>query len=430
MAPLVAVLADPERRGEHTLAKRILVRLGSGAVPPLVAVLESSDAALKTQVVEVLGAMQAKDAVASLLIPLVSPDSTPQLRAMTAAAIARISGRAPDTGEALALLEHAAQRELALSRNERGDGPPTVVVWHWDDQQKQSVPALYNETAAHLASAVRLAAHLYELDPESAERRRLYVTALLQAAKLAGGLDNPLATGEGTPYAQAAAFGPRVIENVLAGAMAEGYTPAATAAAQILGDTGSLDLLSRSGKTPSTLVRAARAADRRLRFAATAAILQLAPTEPFAGSSYITQSLGYFANSYGVPRILIAHPLSSEGGKLAGLAAAMGYDADVATTGRQAYELAVASPDYEVILIHSAINRPAVDELLAQLRRDTRTAKLPVGLIAPLNDMERIQRFAPGGRADGLSATAERGGNETVRGRPAGRRRAFARVDQ
>ncbi len=394
VAPLVAVLADPARRGEHALAKRILVRLGKDAVGPLVAVLESPDAALKTQVVEVLGAMQAEDAVASLLIPLVSPDSPPALRSMTAAALAHISGRAPDNAEALGLLEHAARRELALSRDQRGDGPPSVEVWYWDDKLKQSVPVWYNPTGAHLASAVRLAAHLYELDPQSTERRRLYLTALLQAAKLGGGLDNPLVTGEGTPYAQAAAFGPRVVEDVLAGAMAGGYIPAATAAAQILGDIGSLDLVTRGGTSPSTLVKAAHHSDRRLRFAATAAIMKLGPREPFAGSSYVTQSLGYFANSYGVPRMLIAHPLSAEGGKLAGLAAAMGYEADVATTGRQAYELAVASPDYEVMLIHSAINRPALDELLAQLRRDSRTSKLPVGLIAPLNDMERIGSFA------------------------------------
>ncbi len=52
--------------------------------------------------------------------------------------------------------------------------------------------------------------------------------------------------------------------------------------------------------------------------------------------------------------------------------------------------MAVKSPDYEFILIHSAIDKPAADELLAQLRRDRRTSLLPVGFIAPLEDLPRV----------------------------------------
>jgi hypothetical protein len=227
------------------------------------------------------------------------------------------------------------------------------------------------------------------------------LTALLQAAKLRYGLDKPLPTGPGTVYAIAAGHGAQAIEDVLIHAMAEGYIPAATAAAEILGDVGTPELLAHGGATPSALARAAHHADRRLRFAATGAIMKLGPTEPFAGSSYVTEGLKFFAGSYGTPRVLIVHPLSAEAGKLAGLAASLGFDADIATTGRQAYELAIQSPDYDLALVHSAIQRPAADELLAQLRRDRRTALLPVGFIAPVNDLERVERFARrAGRAE------------------------------
>jgi hypothetical protein len=90
----------------------------------------------------------------------------------------------------------------------------------------------------------------------------------------------------------------------------------------------------------------------------------------------------------------VVHPRSEMGQQVAGLAAELGYDSDLATNGRRAFELAVGSPDYEYILIHSAIERPPADELLAQLRRDRRTALLPVGLIAPWDDLERVARFA------------------------------------
>ena len=256
------------------------------------------------------------------------------------------------------------------------------------------MPLKYDATGASLAASARLARELYQLDPSHAAHRRLYLTALLQAAKFRLGLDKPLPTGPGTAFAVAARESADVLDDLLADAMAKGYIPAATAAAQILGEIGSAGLLTRGVAALSPLAAAAQHADRRLRFAAIDSIMKLKPDQPFAGSSRVSDGLGYFATSYGVPRVLIVHPRSEEGQQLAGLLAELGYEADVATNGRQAFELAVNSADYEFALIHSAIDHPAVDELLAQLRRDRRTALLTVGVIAPLYDLDRVKRFA------------------------------------
>lgn len=400
VSPLLAVLADPNQVRIHQAAKAIIVRLGARAVPPLLGALESPDVAIRLQVIELLGAMRAESAVASLLAPLASPRSTPLERAMAAAAIERISGRVPTSGEALQLLERAARQRLDQARRPELYGDRLVEIWQWDDAKKETAPVNYDATGAALAAALRLAADLQTIDSESPERRRLYLTALLEAAKHSAGMDTPLPKDEGSAYAVAASFGPHAVEDVLASAMAEGYLPAAIAAAQILGDIGSANQLAAGGSSPSTLARAAGHEDRRLRFTAIDAIMKLKPQQRFAGSSAVTQGLGYFAGSYGVPRILVVHPLSAAGGQVAGLAAAQGYEADVATTGRQAFELATASPDYELVLIHSAIDRPALDELVAQFRRDRRTAVVPIGIMAPANDMERIQSYAR--RAGGI----------------------------
>ncbi len=396
VAPLVAILADPARGNEHRMSQAALVELGDVAVAPLLGVLESPDPLLKTCVVEVLGRLKAQEAVAQLLGPLVSSASTNELRAAAAEALSRIGGGAPSSAEALRLLEHAARRSLDASCQEGDDTSGPSEVWHWNAKQKQSMPIQYDASGASLATAVRLARDLYKIDPARAARRRLYLEVLLQAAKLRVGLDKPLPTGAGTAHDVAAQHGADVIEDILAAAMSNGYIPAATAAAEILGDIGDAGLLARGGSAPSALARAAGHADRRLRFAAIASIMNLKPTEPFAGSSHVVDGLGFFASSYGVPRVLVVHPRSEEAQKLAGLAAGLGYDADIATNGRKAFELATSSPDYEFALIHSALDRPRVDELVAQLRRDRRTALLPVGLIAPLDDLDRVERFALG----------------------------------
>ena len=98
--------------------------------------------------------------------------------------------------------------------------------------------------------------------------------------------------------------------------------------------------------------------------------------------------------------MLVVHPLAAEAQKLAGLAAELGYEADVATNGRHGFELAVHSPDYEFVLIHSRIERPSVDELLAQLRRDRRTSLLPVGLDRAAGRRGANQRLCPQRAAD------------------------------
>ena len=180
----------------------------------------------------------------------------------------------------------------------------------------------------------------------------------------------------------------------MSAAIAKGYIPAATAAAEILGDAGNDSILAQRGAAYSPLALAAQSTDRRLRFAAVNAIMKLKPSAPFAGSSHVTAGLAFFASTYGGPRVLVVHPNSSEAQRIAGLAAALGYSADIATNGRRAFELAVTSSDYEFVLIHSAIDRPRVDELVAQLRRDNRTAALPIGLIAPVGDWDRVERFA------------------------------------
>ncbi len=394
VAPLVAVLADPARAGEHAVAQQMLVHLNGSAVAPLLGVLESPDAALRAQVIDVLGRIGSPDAVPQLLGQLVIPSDAGVVRNAAAQALTRILKHTPNDAEALAMLEQAARAPLAASRDDGAESAALNEVWHWNRKTNESMPVTYDATGAQLAKAVRLARDLHVTDPAQPEWRRLYLTAMLQAAKLRVGLSSPLAAGPGTAYAVAAFYGADILDDVLAHALADRYIPAATGAAQILGNIGNATLLSRGGARVSPLAQAAGDADQRLRFTAIEAILKLAPNAPFAGSSNVTLGLGFLASSFGVPRALIVHPVSAEAATLAGLAAALGYETDIATNGRDAFEMAVASPDYDFILIHEAIDRPGVDDLVAQLRQDRRTALVPIGLLFTLDDQERIETFA------------------------------------
>ena len=53
--------------------------------------------------------------------------------------------------------------------------------------------------------------------------------------------------------------------------------------------------------------------------------------------------------------------------------------------------MATESPDYEFILVDAGVDRPTLDFLLQQLRHDSRTADLPVGVLASPELLDRAR---------------------------------------
>ena len=109
---------------------------------------------------------------------------------------------------------------------------------------------------------------------------RLALLARLTAAKLDQDLDQPLPAGAGMAHYAATAAGADAVEQALAAAMAEDNPIAAAAAAEILGEIGSAELLTRPGPHISPLAAALQSPSRRVRFTALKTVIQIAPTTP------------------------------------------------------------------------------------------------------------------------------------------------------
>src|SRR5690606_17648730 len=124
----------------------------------------------------------------------------------------------------------------------------------------------------------------------------------------------------------AAGFEPAVMEDLLASTMASGHFGAASAAAQILGETATSDILYNLAPHPSVLVQAAMHSNRRLRFEAVASIMRLAPQVPYPGSSQVLTEIIYFASSAGLRRALVLDTRLHEATRLASLLAQSGFD--------------------------------------------------------------------------------------------------------
>lgn len=397
---LAAVLADPGRAAEHRMVRAALARFGADAVEPLIAILDRGGPKLRVEAIQALAAMEAREANVFLLAPCTSAQSPVEVRAAAESAFRKLSGRIPTKSEAVHILVSQAKLCFAGRLPVREEQPGQSRMWFWDDAKRQLVARLSTTADAIRVLAARLARDAYTVDPEDPSIRSLHLATTLEQVAYENGLDQPLKSEPGSVVASAAAFGAQTLESVVELGMTSQHAAAATAAARILGQIGKAeDLLYRNGQV-APLVRAVRHPDARLRFAAVEAIMALQPAKPFPGSSFVTESLGFFVSSKGMRRILVADASIAEARRLTGYLAVLGYQLDTATTGRQALQVAMESPDYELVLVDTGLDQPTVDFFVQQLRRDFRTGSLPVGIMARAGHLERARHMA---EQDGLS---------------------------
>jgi CheY-like chemotaxis protein len=176
--------------------------------------------------------------------------------------------------------------------------------------------------------------------------------------------------------------------------MAEGYPAAAAEAARYLGASGDPYLLHANTPQPSALVKALQHPDRRLRFAALAAIMALDPERTYPGAGRVTEALEYFARSSGAPKALIVASHNDEATRLAGLAAGLGYEPEVTTDGAAAARLAQLLGDFEFALVDMAVGGATSGQFLQRLRVDPRSAELPVLVLALADEVAAADRLA------------------------------------
>ena len=382
VAPLLQALADPARQAEHPQIRAAVVELGEPLVEPLLGALEAPDEALRSQVLQILSRSRAARVVPFLVGPALDPQTAEATRQMAAQTLAGIVGSTPSRTEAVSYLTRRVREYLNGAAAGPVDYQDQTVFWHWDAAGKTSVPKTYTASEASRMMAARLSRDLLKLAPENADVRRLFLLANLTQAKLNGGLDQPLPRGAGTVAARAVELGREALDDALAYAMLNGYPTAAIAAAELLGDLGDPSLVRSDDGQPRPLVQALRHRDRRLRLAAADAIMKLDPTSPYAGSSFLPETLSYFVRTIGSRRALVAQPRAETAQTLVGLLNELGYEADSAATGKEAFRLAAKNPDYEFLLISDAIESLHASETIQMFRKDPLTAQLPIGLMA------------------------------------------------
>jgi len=398
LAMLTMALGDPAHANRYLAIQEALGTWGEEALGPLTAVLECDDPAWERRIAEVLYTIDSPLAALFLIGPAVWDDVDPAYRRVAGAVVARWFGDVPDEREAGRILFREARQRFQDSSNVT-DVEAEADWWRWDAERDQLVITPTFGRLIDVARAEKFTAVARSLNPADPTIEQLHLTAMFELHVMQQGWDALFAASleDVEPvWSAAVAAGPSQLSRVLSSAMRDGQTGAAVVAARILGQLGRAEVLHSLSGQPAPLAEALRNADERIRFAALEAIIRLDPVRPFAGSNRVRETLAYFAAWQGRPSALVLAANLTESRRLAGLLTAVGYRADVAETGRELFDFATASSDVELILIGTMRGPTRTALWLEDLRRDARTAGVPVGLVGDEETFDVARRLAEG----------------------------------
>ncbi|MBX7165105.1 MAG: HEAT repeat domain-containing protein [Pirellulales bacterium] len=395
--PLLWAIVDPATGEGAAPLRRALLAIGTDALPPLWGALESPDPNVRLAAIGALGRMRDPQSVVPLLASLhvpdedLAPDAAPQPgafqrvaaeREAAAAAIRAIRGQAPSLGEAVELLLARSEQLYAESFAPHAADAAPVEVWDFKLAEPQA--RMLPPADAALVWAARLARDAEHLAPDDGRARRLSI-----ATRLATDARRPpgeAVDAQAWPYTDQTG-----LESALLESLKQGAWSTAAQAARHLTDR---DALYTSLPEPAPLVLALRHGDERLRFAALETIERLQPTAKFPGSSYVSDALAHFVTAWGERRAVVVDNDLNHAEELRTLVVGAGYDADVTSDVRDLLRVARTNADYELAVIDVSISFPTANDVLAELRRDWRTAQLPVLLVAMPERLEDARRLA------------------------------------
>lgn len=390
MVAAIHALAEAKDEATRTNLLAALAEMRPAVDGPVLALLADSQGQLRRDAAELAGYLHVSAALPWLAtIAVTATDDSAASAARTS--IAQLGYPVPTASEVQKLLRDRLAGIKSTPMTTAGDGS-TGVWWSWNPQTKQLVSANYAIPQLRALSAARLARALGEVGglSEPDDRRAVLLYSLEESALLDRAEDPALKQ-------VIAAMTPTDLSVALGNAAKEQYTAAAVQIAGELGRRGDASVLASHSGLPSPLAAGLTSADRALRFAALAAIMELNPQRSFPGSSQVANSLWYFVGGAGEPTAVVAAPAVIVASDWAGKLRGLGYDATSVRTGREALVTAVdpaIAPRLGIVMLDSDVGQPLLGEVVYQLRTSDLTAGVPILIASSSPRLAAAQRIA------------------------------------
>lgn len=367
-------------------AKAALLRLAPFSEQVLLAALETKSDDLRQHVAHLLALLESPRAAPLLALPALSAPAD----SLVARAYVTLTGQVPTPESADGLLRRSlANLEGGVPAFHTGDSDQ-VAYWVWDQEAGLPREVQLSSRAATDAYAARIASDLAALHPTDS---RLKVDAMGKQLEAAALLQTAGVSRE-VPQDELNALTDDQLRHLLRKSLERRHTAAAVAALRTIASRDDVRFLSTHDGRPSEVAEALRAPHPRVRYAALEAIARLNPTRPYPGASHVRPAIVRMLSSRGGRDVLVASPSLEAAATWAGGLASQGYSAQIAASGAEALEVAIAEADIEIVLIDMAITSPAVREVVFQLRRQPGTALVPIGLLAREEQLSTARQIA------------------------------------
>ncbi len=352
----------------------VIRQADQAAVEPLIVAVtnERGEAALPLQTL--LVDLGGESAGVWLLAPAYAEPSNQPLQDL----VASLYGKLPSREVAARTLQTLAKSYLNGDRRFQLTADNRVKVWQWDAAAKLPVAQLVSAPQAQARRAALLTSQLLSFDPDSPATRELWLQSHLRLHAWEAGLDKEAIWSE-ADLARVKGWGSTSVEQVLATSLTQHDAVSAAAALQLLRQLGPGSSL--TGSKPHPAVDALRYPDRRVQYAAAQTLVAWNPRAPFNGAGHFTQVLKHLAGSQGLRQAVVGFPNREIATRIAGYFSSVGIEGLAAWTGQTTIRLAQQSPDVELILLSSRINFEPLSLTIQELRRDPRTAHLPIVIL-------------------------------------------------
>lgn len=402
---LITRLAETKDKKARDALLAALLSLGSDAKEILAESLNSNSPTLvENAVIGLAAVIRAEESFLLYSAAFsISEDISDELKQKTKDIIESKSRNKISFEDAVRTLYRRAVDYTEHNRPLKSDENNMVHFWNWDEKEQKVVFVSMSIPDAYRELAYRYARQAVSLIPDDDSNEytvveQFYLLTKFERDAYQNGLDEPL-----PPEISPTNMKPEELETLLKKSLEKNFAGAALIILAALkqqaedGKVSAKDLLVPTAGKERTLIHALVSPYRRVRFAALETIMTLNPDFPYPGSSYVSDALTWFARGEGKKVVISAAPKYSEAAKTAGYFIALGYQPELAVTGKDAMKAAVDSPDVVLVIADMKTTQPTVPNLVQELRKDRRTMEIPVAVLSSdekeLNDSLKYETF-------------------------------------
>ncbi len=287
---MLDVLFDRERQEEWPNIITALPKIGKDAIRPLAAALASSDAVVKSHVINTLGKIKYPQALAYLKF-VVEKETSPDLRRLAEENISLIDRAAMQVASSqlfYRLAQNYYYRAESLDPDQKVE---FANIWFWDEASKRLKSERVDRDYFYELMSMRCCEWSLKADESFSPAIGLWIASFFKAESANPQMPAYFGETHADAFTYATTAGPGYLQQALARAVADKNAHVALGVVEALAvNAGEQALMYRVG-TVQPLVQALSFNDKAVRFSAAIAIGAAGPRQDFAEKALVTSNL-------------------------------------------------------------------------------------------------------------------------------------------